>query len=621
MVARHLRAALLACSALSLAGAASAQVFQSDAAQTPLPQPVGMAEVVLATDSWAYKTTTQVNRDATGMNVNGMTFGDYYPTFADGDAITLGGLFKFRGENIDPVADARTAPGYFSPSCGFSGELVLRGGDCEIKFGWYNVEDPNSTTAPTPDEIYPFLPEDVFLDAAMTMHDTMKETITYQMACQPPLSNGFCPLAWDNVDPRQLDKKLWTRRAYDSGKIKQDPRYKGKYVGFAVIGNPSKLCSQNKYSMMEHNQRNAQGKAWVTTLIYQSTVDPEGFYMAFEDLPMAPDDWHKTGVNGNNATNDGDFNDFVFYVSGINCLGGGMPCTVPDLQGACSLGRTDCATEGTTGMCRPIIAPGAELCDNVDNDCNGVVDEGAGLCPGTQVCDKGKCIEACGTGEFRCLEGFTCRTGSCIENACVDVVCEAGQVCRAGVCANACDNTVCPSGQECQLGRCVDPCAAVECAAGKVCERGLCVSDCSCRGCKDGLVCGADGRCADPACANVMCEAGKKCAAGACVDSCEGVMCPSMQVCVNGSCMLASGSGGTSSIGGTDGGIDFGGGLSLGGSNGTGANSANNGKKPDLKDPGCACDVVGRSPASGAALLVGGLAVVLLGARRRRQAA
>jgi hypothetical protein len=616
MVARRLRVALFSLFALAWAAPAGAEVFQSDEAKTPLPQPVGMSEMTLATDSWAYKTTTDVNRDPMGMNVNGKKFGDYYPNFANGDAITLGGLFKFRGEQIDPVKDAKTGPGYFSPSCGFAGELVLRGGDCEIKFGWYNVEDPNSTTPPPADEIYPFLPEEVFVDAAKTMHDTMKETITYQMQCQAPLSNGFCPLAWDNVDPRQLDKKLWTRRAYDSGKIKQDPRYKGKYVGFAVIGNPNKLCTQNKYSMMEHNQRNAKGEAWVTTLIYQSTVDPEGFYMAFEDLPMSPEDWHKTGVNGNNATNDGDFNDFVFYVSGISCFGGGMPCTVPNLQGACSVGRTDCAAEGTTGMCRPIIAPGAELCDNVDNDCNGVVDDGMGLCPGDEVCDKGKCIQGCGSGEFPCTQDFTCQSGRCIETSCADKDCPAGQVCRAGTCMNACDGVTCPGGQECQLGRCVDPCAAVECSAGKVCERGLCVSDCTCRGCKDGLVCAADGRCADPACANVVCEAGKKCQGGACVDPCEGVTCPNMGKCVAGSCLPGDGTG--SSTPGAGGGLVIDGPLDLGGRGGSGATGPGKGRG-DLKDPGCACDVVGRSPAGGAAVLLGGLAVLLFGARRRRQ--
>jgi hypothetical protein len=604
MVARNFRAAVLALVAAgALTSAAQAQVFQSDAAKTSLPQPVGMNEVNLVTESWAYKRATVVNRDPMGMNVN-KTFGDYYPTFVDGDAITLGGLFKFRGEMIDPVKDAKTAPGYFSPSCGFSGQLLLRGGDCEVTFGWYNVEDPNSTTAPAPDEIYPFIP-------------TKLSTITADLQCQGPLNNGFCPLAWDAVDPRQLDKKLWVPRAYDSGQIKMDPNYKGKSVGFAVIGNPAKVCSQTKYSMMGHNQRNAAGAPWVTTLIYQSTVDPEGFYMAFEDLPMSPEDWHKTGVNGNNATNDGDFNDFVFYVSGISCLGGGQPCDT-GLSGACSLGRTDCATDGTTGMCRPIIAPGAEQCDNVDNDCNGMVDDGDGLCGTNEVCDKGTCVGACGTGEFRCDPGFSCKEGHCIEDDCADKVCPAGQACRKGMCMNACDGVVCPEGQECQLGRCVDPCKAVECSAGKVCERGLCVSDCSCRGCKDGLECGADGRCADPKCVGVMCPDGQKCSAGACVDPCVGVMCPGGGACVNGACQM--GTAGSTGTGGSDGGIDLGGGIVLGGTNNA-AGGSRTGKPRVSQAPGCACDIVGRSPAGGAAILLAGLGLALATARRRRRTA
>ena len=119
MVARNFRAALVLLAAGAWAVPASAEVFQTDAAMTPLPQPVGKDELRLINESWAYARATPVNRDPMGMNVNGMTFGDYYPTFVDGDAITLGGLFKFRGENIDPVKDAKTAPGYFSPSCGF----------------------------------------------------------------------------------------------------------------------------------------------------------------------------------------------------------------------------------------------------------------------------------------------------------------------------------------------------------------------------------------------------------------------------------------------------------------------------------------------------------------------
>jgi hypothetical protein len=166
MVARHLRVAVLAFSALTWTGAASAQVFQTDAAKTPLPQPVAQKELDLPR-SWGFLPDVQVNRDATGADINQQNkhYSDFFPTFEGtaetNDAITLQGLFKFRGEKLDPVANARTAPGHFSPSCGFSGQLLLRGGNCEITFGWYNVEDPNSTTPPKPEEVYPFLPEEV----------------------------------------------------------------------------------------------------------------------------------------------------------------------------------------------------------------------------------------------------------------------------------------------------------------------------------------------------------------------------------------------------------------------------------------------------------------------------
>lgn len=613
MVARKVRAALVATAVAGWAAGASAQVFQTDDAMTPLPQPVGEAELNLITQSWGRNTMTQSWKDPlTGMDLTApITYGEYYsppefPQFEDGDAITLQGLFKWRREQLDPVKDAKTAPGYFSPSCGFSGQLLLMGGNCQVSFGWYNVEDPESMTPPTADEIYEFIPND----------PTYLNCLTENGA---PKNDGFCPLAWDSRSPRNLSIQQWTPKAFDSGNIKMDPRYKGKYVGFAVIGNPKLSCKENKYSMYNHNTKNSKGVPWVASLIYQSTADPEGFYMAFEDLPMSPEDWRKSGGM---YENDGDFNDFVFYVSGISCLGGGQPCD-SGLQGACSVGRTDCAVEGMTGMCRPIINPGAELCDNVDNDCNGLVDDGEGLCPAGQVCDKGSCVEACGTGEFRCDVGLTCKAGFCIEDACADKTCEAGQVCRDGECKNPCDGVICPSGQECQLGRCVDPCAAVECPAGKVCERGLCVSDCSCRGCDEGLECAADGRCTDPRCVGVNCEAGQKCVEGACVDACAGVVCPNGGECVNGSCQMGNGTGGSSSTGG-DGGINLGGSLSFGGKGSGSGNNGNGNGKPGNRganDPGCACAVAYSSPAGSAALLVAGLAAFAGALRRRRRRA
>jgi MYXO-CTERM domain-containing protein len=542
----------------ALVAPATAQVSQLDG--TALPTPTGAAE-----------TNVVVSRG--------------FPA----SAVTLDGLFKARGEALDPIMSASTAPGLFSPTCGFSGELLLRGGSCKVAFGWYNADDPAN--------IFELVPADTSLAFMCT-------------------DNDFCPLA--TMDSTQVGQHTWTPKAFYAEDIKNDEKYTGGQIGFALIGDEATQCKQTKYSDLSRNTHSTMyGKPWITTLVYQSTANPEGFYLAFEDLKMSPESWTNAGPGS--PSNDGDFNDFVYFINGLSCTGGGLPCEVAGAFGACSVGRTDCATEGTTGMCRPIITAGAELCDNVDNDCNGVVDDGVGLCPGTQVCDKGSCVEACGTGEFRCGTGFSCVAGQCIDDVCATVECPAGQACRNGTCLNACDGVVCPAGEECQLGRCVDPCKAVACTGGKVCERGLCVSDCNCRGCAEGLKCGLDGRCSDPRCVGIECPAGEKCAAGACVDACAGVMCPGGADCVNGACQMPSG--GSSNGGGTDGGIILGGALNLGGkgsTNGTGNDS--NGPGLVSADPGCACEVVGSSR-SGTALFLAGLATALALGRRRRNAA
>ncbi|HEY4106849.1 MAG TPA: DUF4114 domain-containing protein, partial [Polyangiaceae bacterium] len=402
--------------------------------------------------------------------------------------------------------------------------------------------------------------------------------------------------AWDNRSPRNLHIQVWTPKVFDSGMIKTDPRYKGKYVGFAVIGNTdgTSSCTQNKYSMYNYNQKNSSGTPWVTTLIYQSTVDPGGFYMAFEDLPMSAADWHQTGVPGNMGTNDGDFNDFVFYLSGLSCVGGNQSC-MTGLQGACSLGRTDCAVGGETqGMCRPVVQPGAEICDNVDNDCNGMVDDGPGLCPDPDkpICFQGNCVGNCQRGEFPCPDGTACNdSGQCVDPKCTTVSCGMGTSCKNGMCVDPCTDVTCPSGSQCELGRCVDPCAGITCPSGRVCDKGLCISDCSCTGCQDGFTCGADGRCSNPKCANVTCPMGQTCGTdGTCVDACIGVVCPGGAACVNGMCGApgsGSGSGGSGN-GLGDGGLPIGSGgsISFGGDAGTTGRL-----QPSIPAKGCSCRV------------------------------
>jgi hypothetical protein len=44
--------------------------------------------------------------------------------------------------------------------------------------------------------------------------------------------------------------------------------------------------------------------------------------------------------------------------------------------GACKYGATTCLANGTFGPCTGAITPGTEYCNNIDDDCNGVVDDG-----------------------------------------------------------------------------------------------------------------------------------------------------------------------------------------------------------------------------------------------------
>ena len=597
--------------ALLLADPASAQVTQTGTT-TVLPQPVPQAELILVNDSWGWKSTEVSHKDTTGANIEPpIVYGEFYspptyPQFVTGDAINLSGLFKWRKEALDYRKDASTSPGYFSAKCGFSGQLLLMGGNCQVKFGWYNVLDPKSTTPPAANEIYQFI------DTPLTSLKCVQENGT------TPKDDGFCPLAWDNLNPRDLSIKRWIPRTFDSGDISKDPRYKGGYVGFAVIGDPNK-CPQNKYSMYEHNQRNASGKPWVTTLIYHSTVDSGGFYMAFEDLAMPADDWKGKGA-------DGDFNDFVFYVSGLTCAGGNLPCDT-HLQGACSAGRTDCAAEGETPACRPVIQAGPEVCDNVDNDCDGVIDNGAGLCSGDKpICFQGMCVGTCNNGEFPCPIGLTCDdSGHCTDKDCASVSCMPGTACRGGKCVDPCDGVTCPYPQSCQLGQCVDPCKGVSCPADRVCEKGLCLSKCDCRGCDSGLTCANDGRCVDAACANVHCDAPLQCQAGQCVDPCVGVTCPNGATCKDGMCPITMpGTGNTGnepgnppiSFAGGDTGLNFGGAP---GSGGAGSSAGPGRNAPGVESKGCGCRVGGDTDSSWTKLAwVGALFALGLAFQRRR---
>ncbi len=248
---------------------------------------------------------------------------------------------------------------------------------------------------------------------------------------------------------------------------------------------------------------------------------------------------------------------------------------------ACGPGQETCKQGKWADCTAPQPLP--ESCDNVDENCNGVIDDNA-VCKNGGVCLCGECSLPCLMGEcppgfvcsddfcltnsccgIRCSGKFTCIKGECVDSCerqplqCQDTQeecrkgkctakdcfssdpafsCKKGEMCVLGQCeADPCLNNACGSDQFCRQGDCVDSCAAVKCGENEKCRDGICSKDSCSPTCGRGFTC-QEGVCGKDSCVEIECPVGKICLQGKCIqDICLNITCPLEETCMLGQCL------------------------------------------------------------------------------------
>ena len=163
-----------------------------------------------------------------------------------------------------------------------------------------------------------------------------------------------------------------------------------------------------------------------------------------------------------------------------------------------------------------------EICNSEDDNCDGLIDERA-ACPAGHLCYSGECVVPCdSSGE--CAGGLSCVSAW-----------SDGRYCHPDPCAGA----ICPPGTACspETTACEDPCLNVDCAELEACDLGACVPE-TCRhtGCPEGERCHSD-TCEPDPCAGLSCGEGQFCREGVCFAACRGVVCGVGRACLDGLCI------------------------------------------------------------------------------------
>ncbi|MCC6747440.1 MAG: hypothetical protein IT371_07270 [Deltaproteobacteria bacterium] len=254
--------------------------------------------------------------------------------------------------------------------------------------------------------------------------------------------------------------------------------------------------------------------------------------------------------------------------------GTGVTCNAPSVTGTaevCNGLDDDCdgsIDEEIPGGCTACI-PQAEVCNGIDDDCDGKVDEDvpSSPCGNTLgVCKGG--ATACVGGQIVCQGGQAGSPELCdgLDNDCDGTTDGMSEICfpfatgcdpKAGTCQGVCRLGVrsCTAGlwASCQgaVGPTAERCDGLdndcdgqtdeqaECPGGSQCVNGQCTRACGLSefACPKGQVC-KNSWCIPDTCDAAACrERGGVCKAGDCVDLCASVTCNLYETCVKGQCV------------------------------------------------------------------------------------
>ncbi len=234
-----------------------------------------------------------------------------------------------------------------------------------------------------------------------------------------------------------------------------------------------------------------------------------------------------------------------------SCTALAPPAQNPNI-GPCHPGTHICLTDGSGGYgpCTGEVLPEPEVCDTIDNDCNGVVDEGTGGADCSTTCGIGvtECVD--GTLECSSMEDIDDETCNNIDDNC------NGEIDEDAPSMGSCDDggAICNGELRCLGGSYV--------CVGEGVEPETC--NCEDDNCNDlvddGKLCGDDATCVHPSQAGFDCQCAQACAGGefpcpigrvciddfCLVDPCAGVSCTpdgsgNLTECIGGECVAVCG--------------------------------------------------------------------------------